>query len=372
MVDSCPATLCQVLEHFFDVLLPKAGVSEGDRKLLKTSLENHTAYRSHSAGDGGDCTWQASLQKSGIMAFELVSELVYGKQHDHTVRQAAKQGAVEALMEHENVKELWSQAQSQLANEAAERLALQKGQNAAAESEPEEEVVLIRKNPQSFALHSPSYWRAVANASVRAYVSVMPEPKTTDGVAQAISQCNLKSIRGNLGESCILLHLDLDLLGETWGPSCQPLLRKQFQPQFQLLSKLCHGAMVARGSQKNNDAGEATAVVEGDIVAIHCGMDRTKKEAKNLFKAGGGKKVDSELKDTTVCFNDESLRARKRRVKGSYSGVSHLLFASSSCISQSVPERTFQNHSANSWPNVVPGVMALPPSELWHTSRQRR
>ena len=167
MVDSCPATLCQVLEHFFDVLLPKAGVSEGDRKLLKTSLENHTAYRSHSAGDGGDCTWQASLQKSGIMAFELVSELVYGKQHDHTVRQAAKQGAVEALMEHENVKELWSQVQSQLANEAAERLALQKGQNAEAESEPEEEVVLIRKNPQSFALHSPSYWRAVANASVR-------------------------------------------------------------------------------------------------------------------------------------------------------------------------------------------------------------
>ena len=110
-------------------------------------MENHGEYRSHSAGDGGDCTWQASLQKSGIMAFELVAELVYGKQHDHTMRQAAKQGAVEALMEHENVKELWTQVQSQLANEAAERLALQKGQNDEAESEHEEEAVLIRRNP---------------------------------------------------------------------------------------------------------------------------------------------------------------------------------------------------------------------------------
>ena len=184
---------------------PKA-IGNCSRHLWRTTLRTGRTQQVMAATALGRAV---DLQKSGIMAFELVSELVYGKQHDHTVRQAAKQGAVEALMEHENVKELWSQVQSQLANEAAERLALQKGQNAEAESEPEEEVVLIRKNPQSFALHSPSYWRAVANASVRTYVSVMPEPKTTDGVAQAISQCNLKSIRGNLGESCILQHLDL-------------------------------------------------------------------------------------------------------------------------------------------------------------------
>ena len=60
-----------MLEFFFDSQLPKSGLSEEDRQLLKTAVASHADYRDHCAGTG-DCTWQASLSKSGIMTFELL------------------------------------------------------------------------------------------------------------------------------------------------------------------------------------------------------------------------------------------------------------------------------------------------------------
>ena len=299
---------------------------------------------------------------------------IYLKVHDHTLKQVAKQGAVEAILEHENIKDAWQNLTAQVANEEAERQAALKLAAGGEQSEPEEEeCVVVRKSPATFPLHSAGYWRAVGNATVRTYITLLPEPRTQEGVTQAVAQSSLKKITGNLGESCVLVTMDLDLLGETCGPNCQGNLRKQFQPQAGLLSKLLHGSMVARGSPKDNDAGEATQVVEGDVVAIHTGMERTKKEAKNLFKpssAGKGSKVNSELKDTIITYTDDSLRSRKRRVKGSYPGCSHMLFASSSCISLSVPEKSYQHHTGNCWSNVFSQVSALGPSDLWHTTRR--
>lgn len=63
----------QVLEHFFDSVLPKSGMRDEDRKLLKTALGSHSEYREHCAGTG-DCTWQATLCKSGIMTFEFLED----------------------------------------------------------------------------------------------------------------------------------------------------------------------------------------------------------------------------------------------------------------------------------------------------------
>ena len=243
--------------------------------------------------------------------------------------------------------------------------------DAGEESEHEEEVVVVRKNPNHFPVNSTNYWRAVANATVRTYISLVPEPKTLDGVCQAVAQSNLKNIRGNSGETSVMVLVDLDLLGETMGPACQPNLRKQYQAQPQLLSKLVHGAMVGRGSQKVNDEGQATAVVEGDLVMAHIGMGRSKKEVKALFALAGAKqqRMDSELKDSVITYNDESLRTRKKRVKGSYSGHSVLVTASVNSLSQCVPEKTFEFHSGSCWSDVVPNVKALPASELWHTTR---
>eukprot|EP00435_Cladocopium_sp_Y103_P050067 s89_g15.t1 len=305
---------------------------------------------------------------TGLVAlYELKArELVYGKQHDHTLKQAAKQGAVEAVLEHENVQEKWKKVEAQLANEAAEREAKLKGAKSDESSEPEEETVVIRKSPNAFALHSPAYWRAVANATVRTYISLSQEPKTLDALSSAIAQSNLKNIKGNAGENSVITMLDVDCLGESMGPACQHALRKQFQAPQALLSKLIHGSMLGRGSQKVTEAGECTAVIEGDLLMIHVGMNRSKKEIKGLFTVGNGKqnRSDADLKDSIILFTDESLRSRKKRVKGSYSGHSHLVTASSANLSQAVPEKTYDYHAGSCWSDVVTNVEALSGSEL--------
>ena len=68
---SLKCILCrlQVLEYLHGELFPKAGVVEVDRALLKEASCDHAAFRAHS-GDG-DITWQARLQKSGILCFEF-------------------------------------------------------------------------------------------------------------------------------------------------------------------------------------------------------------------------------------------------------------------------------------------------------------
>ena len=53
------------------MLLPKSGMAEGDRALLKEKLSAHEVYGQHS-GDG-DCTWMARL-KSGIDCFHLLED----------------------------------------------------------------------------------------------------------------------------------------------------------------------------------------------------------------------------------------------------------------------------------------------------------
>ena len=60
----------KVLEYAHNELLPKSGVLGADRALLKEATAAHAAFRAHS-GDG-DIAWQARMQKSGILVFELL------------------------------------------------------------------------------------------------------------------------------------------------------------------------------------------------------------------------------------------------------------------------------------------------------------
>lgn len=65
----------QVHTHFFEVLLPKSGMCEADRLLVKEKTASHEVYRLNSGE--GDCSWMARLQKSGIEAFHLL-EVCFG------------------------------------------------------------------------------------------------------------------------------------------------------------------------------------------------------------------------------------------------------------------------------------------------------
>ena len=58
------------------MLLPKSGMAECDRSLLKEKLSAHEVYRQHSGKDG-DCSWMARLKKSGIECFHLLEDRVF-------------------------------------------------------------------------------------------------------------------------------------------------------------------------------------------------------------------------------------------------------------------------------------------------------
>ena len=299
--------------------------------------------------------------------------MVYNQKYDNGVRQAAKQGgAAEAVLEQASIAEAWQLVEGQLANEDAERKAALKTDEDDEDEQVEGKQVCSSKGQMLLRPRSPMYWKSVAFQTVRRYITLQPEPRTHEGVVQAISQCPLKTVQGDCGESSAIVWLDIDMLGETMGPAGQPLLRKQFQPNRNLLSKLLHSALIGRGSQKQNQDGETTKVVAGDLCFIHCGFERAKKECKALFQLSTGPKsqaCDTELKETVICFDDDSIRSRKKRVKGSYSSVSTLLIASSDVLSQSIPDRSYEHHPGSCLSNMIGLVQALPVEELWHVTR---
>ena len=369
----------RVLEYIHSDLLPKAGVLDSDRHLLKEASANHSAFRAHS-GDG-DITWQARLQKSGILCFELIQDLVFEKKFDHGLRQAAKSGgAPEQVWEQEPVKEAWEKVKVELAKEAEERKArsMQVDDGEMVDAE-EDALTVARKAPTSFALHSPGYWNAVANQAVRTYVSLVPEPKTIQGVESAVAQSSLKDISGSQGVSSVLLWLDLDSVGESQGPGQQPMLRKKYTMDTNTLKKLVQGALMGRGSQKRGQAGaeEATRVVDGDVVMIHSGFSHPggQREAKSVFRLSTAKKdaeMDSDLKEILVIFEDESIRNRKQRIRGSYSSSTCITVATSTNFTQCLPEKAYDHHPGHCFSNVLCNVKALTPTEAWHLSRQEK
>lgn len=364
--------IAQVLDYIHESLLPQAGVLDADRALLKDATRDHAAFRAHSGE--GEVTWKARMKPSGILSFELIDELVYNKKYDNGVKQAAKLGgAPEQVFEQEPIKEAWDKIVIELAKESEERKASGPKADADEEETAEEEILqTVRKAPTNFALHSAAYWRAVANQCVRTYVTLIPEPKTTDAVVRAITQSSLKDIAGTPGESCVLTFLDLDCLGESQGPGAQALLRKKFTPDGNLLRKLVHGSMLARGSQKR-EGGEATRVIDGDIISLHDGFGSASglKECKALFRLSSSKttELDSEVKEVLVIFDDDSIRNRKQRVRGSYTSATSLLIASSVALSQCLPEKPYEFHQGHTTSNVINRVAAMAPSDLWHVGR---
>eukprot|EP00435_Cladocopium_sp_Y103_P014446 s3581_g3.t1 len=315
-------------------------------------------------------------------------DLVYGKRFDAGVKQGARQGgSAEHVWEQEQIQEAWKVIVTELAREAEERKALasaeaqeDEGPEPADEAlasaqedegpEPADEALAsVRQPPTSHPLHSTGYWRSVANQTVRTYVTLQPEPKTTDGVSSAVAQSSLKDMKGTQGQSCIMTFLDMDCLGESQGPGAQPLLRKKYTADTLVLRKLIQGSKLGRGSQKREN-GEATKVIDGDVVVIHDGFGHPggQKEAKAMFRLSTAKKesdLDSEAKDMMVIYEDGSIRTRKQRVRGNYGCYTSLTMASSVSLSQCLPEKPFEFHPGHSTSNVFQGVKALSPSELW-------
>ena len=401
-----------MLDYFFDVLLPKSGMIETDRLLLKDKLARHDVYRQNSGE--GDISWMAHLQKSAIQAFQVLEAgqqslhscdsfkfpmnnnmllyyitlismpcsilsiragrqaLVYDKKFDGSLKQTAKSGGgtPEAVLEFEAVKDEWDKVLATLRNEEAEKKAASELEAGAGESAPEGldvELEQVRKPPSQHSEGSEKYWQAVANQTVRTYCSFSVEPKTLDGVISLVSGSPLKDFHGETGKNCVMTHLDMDGLGESLGPGQRPFLRKKFVAEATLCKKLLHGAMIARNAQRKGDESDCPA--DGEIVFIHTGFEKSMKDAEKLFRPETARKdapIGAEQKEVTVIFSDSSIRSRKQRVRGSYTSKSNACLFSCQAM---VPEKPYPDFSGHNMGDIFATIPALQTEDLWHLSR---
>ena len=139
-------------------------------------------------------------------------------------------------MELDSVNERWQQVVAMRQNEIAqEQAAVATGNDddEAEESHGEEAALAeARKAPNTLQQGSPSYWRAVANKSVRMYLTFATEGKNDSQLQLQVSQWQAATgLQPEIGKKTILVHLDTALLGESSGPHCQPELRgKRWKP----------------------------------------------------------------------------------------------------------------------------------------------
>lgn len=79
--------------------------------------------------------------------------------------------------------------------------------------------------------------------------------------------------------------------------------------------------------------------------------------------------MDAEVKKLLITYDDESMRSRKKRSRGSYSTYSMYHIASNQILSQAIPEKQYQIHKGYCTGDVFGPVKAIQASELWHGSR---
>ena len=129
--------------------------------------------------------------------------MVYQRTFDNQLKGLARGSKnVEELFEMASVKEDWDKVVSQRENELvteATKNKLQDDPSAAAAEEGEASLQLLRKPPSEFKEHSLPYWKALANTSVRRYVSFSTKPSTQAAMTRLVAQSSLKDTVLNEG-----------------------------------------------------------------------------------------------------------------------------------------------------------------------------
>ena len=180
--------------------------------------------------------WQASMSRSGQEALRFLQDMVFFKTFDNLLKGVCKGVATnpEVILELDSVSERWQQVTAMRQNELAQEQASNEPMDSEAEETQDEEALLTeaRKAPNTLKHGSPSYWRAVANKSVRMYLTFVTEGKNDSQLQLQVSQWQAATaLQPEIGKKTILVHLDTALLGESSGPHCQAELRgKRWKP----------------------------------------------------------------------------------------------------------------------------------------------
>lgn len=108
---------------------------------------------------------------------------------------------IDEVMELPQVKEEWDRLlalrENELVNEKAAASAVDGGSLTAAEEETP--LSTMRRPPTDFSEHSMQYWKAVANTSVRRYITFSCMPSTQSQMTRIVSQSPLKDCVLNEG-----------------------------------------------------------------------------------------------------------------------------------------------------------------------------
>ena len=262
------------LTYILDIMCVQAKLEDSDRVLLKDHLRDPATTRTNTVDN---VSWQGSLTKASLEALTFIHDVVFLKQYDNILRQGIKPHShPEILNEMETILEAWNRVVNLRENELAEeKAALQALDGKADENEEEEAgaegqtpdhlLKLARKMPNTLPKHSPQYWRAVANQTVRMYVEFVTEPTNTSGVTTMVEKLQLPS--PEVGKTCTLVHIDTSLLGESVGPGSQENLRKVWKPDETLIQKLLGSTLVGLGAQQDKN-GKCQCPGEGVLAAV--------------------------------------------------------------------------------------------------------
>lgn len=183
----------------------------------------------------------------------------------------------------------------------------------ASEGTSDDPLADIRRPPQSYAENCPAYWKSFANIMVRTQCSFVAEPATKGHLAQAVQASTLSTVKGEEGRSCVLILMDVDLLGDHGQAAT---LGRATRVDASVVAKLVHGALLGRGAQRNHaDKSEVTVPIDQDAVVIFEAPGRdVKHTVASTFKAAANKgtALDCEQKISTVVFHEEE-EAHPRR-----------------------------------------------------------
>lgn len=155
---------------------------------------------------------------------------------------------------------------------------------------------------------------------MRAYVKLLPEPTTLEGVELAVKQSSVSTIHGQERRNVFMIALSVDGLGEVAGraPHRRPPV------EFDVLRKLVQGALLGRGGHRESEE-SPVQVPPGDIVSLHDGgrsqvqamfMDLWKPTHKLLGTIVKHSAVDVKVKKVHVVLHEETVRQLKTRVRG--------------------------------------------------------
>ncbi len=315
--------------------------------------------------------WEPASRWGPCFALASTQELVYDRGQDHQLRQLAKSGGAEDLLSCQSVKDKWGVILVKLQDEKTEAAVLV-GMATETDTVVEEcssPMAELHKKTANFIKNSLPYWRSIANMTLRSYVSLVAEPTTQAHLATVIQQNS--TVRGELGKSCVMFLLDCDLLRE----SARRADRKPPVVEAHV-KKLIHGGLLGRGAQKRS-ATEATRPSEQDVVAIHDGGRGLKQIVESPFRLVSSKSaaLDVEQKTVTVVMNEDSVRARKKRVKGgdAYSAKSTIhVMSARTLVPDVVPEKPHTKYPGYNVGDVIGFVTVPPLASLWNMSRKEK